>query len=174
MAIAIRQRAKFEGWLKFELAAHAEAKGMNDVTVELAATEAMRSRADVTFWLGGERYNVELKTCNTNWRMEGVREATRPITKNIAGIIQDATKLQTCTGRGIVAVCMFPVNNRDTRWTEYLERISTETGIELSVERNSTRVSIPIGSSCKADVVVISFAVPKAASKAVPVAAGAL
>lgn len=173
VAIAIRQRAKFEGWLKFELAAHAEAKGMQDLRVEAATGDFSHSRADVTFWHQGERFDVELKTCNTNWRMEGVASLTRPITKNVTGVIQDAMKLQTCSGHGIVAVCMFPISGRDSRWTDYLERISKAVGVQLSVDRNSSRASIPIGGSREADIVVISFSVPKPGLRTVSFAASA-
>jgi len=159
VGIAVRQRAKFEGWLKFELAAFAEAKGMQDVRVEPSTGELTRSRSDLTFSRSGERYDIELKTCNTNYRMEGVLELTRPITKNLAAIIDDAKKLQVCAGRGIVAVCIFPVCPGDRRWIGYLERISEGTGIGLSADHNSTRVTIPLRNACAADVVVVSFPV---------------
>src|SRR6266700_5182540 len=105
VAIAMRQRAKFEGWLKFELAAYAQLKGAAEVTVEAATDDSSGSRHDLTFYYGAERCNVELKTCNTNWRMKGVLVKTRPITKNVAGTIKDAGKLQNCVGHGVVAVC---------------------------------------------------------------------
>jgi len=79
LAIAIRQRAKFEGWLKFELALYAEQHGATSVEVE--APTGAGSRSDLTFLYDGKRYDVELKTSNTNWRMKGVLARTRPITK---------------------------------------------------------------------------------------------
>lgn len=69
LAIAIRQRAKFEGWLKFELALFAEQHGATSVEVE--APSGSGSRSDLTFLYDGKRYDVELKTANTNWRMNG-------------------------------------------------------------------------------------------------------
>ncbi len=51
LALAIRQRAKFEGWLKFELAAYAEAQGMQAVRVEAAIEDSTQlSRGDITFF----------------------------------------------------------------------------------------------------------------------------
>lgn len=130
---------------------------MQKVRVE-AATEGSRgSRGDVTFYFGGERCDVELKTCNTNWRMQGVDNLTRPITKNVAGVVKDAKKLKHCTGQGIVAVCIFPVKRGDMQWVKYLERIAEEAGIPLSVNRHSTRVLIPLDDKCEADVVILSF-----------------
>ena len=144
LTIAVRQRAKFEGWLKFELAAHAVANGAIGVEVEASADEGARSRADLTFFVSGSRCDVELKTCNTNWRMDGVLNRTRPITKNISGIVTDAKKLQNCSGVGIVAFCMFPVSSGDDRWIDYLTRIGAEVGTQLSPREHATRVSMQV------------------------------
>jgi hypothetical protein len=161
IAIATRQRAKFEGWLKFELAAYAELNGASEVQVEAATDDSSGSRGDLTFHYCGERCDVELKTCNTNWRMKGVMDKTRPITKNVAAVIEDAGKLQNCSGHGIVAFCIFPVGPGDMRWTEYLSRISSGAGVQLSVDRNTTRITIPLTNDYKADVIVVSFLTAK-------------
>jgi hypothetical protein len=160
VAIAVRQRAKFEGWLKFELAASAELKGASSVGVESPLEDSGGSRSDIVLFYKGARFDIELKTCNANWRMPGVLSRTRPITKNISGIITDAKKLQGRGGNGIVAFCMFPVTRDDTRWTEYLDRIGGKLGIQLTAARHSNRVSIPLGNDSRADVIVVSFAVP--------------
>ncbi len=172
LALAIRQRAKFEGWLKFELAAYAQSKGMQNVSVEAATGDSIRSRGDLTFSYAGGRCDVELKTCNTNWRMPGVLDLTRPITKNIAAVVEDAKKLQACAGKGIIAFCIFPIPCNDMRWTLYLERIAKETCVSLSVDNHSTRVSVSLAGECKADVIVVSFVVAKSALNAIPAASG--
>jgi hypothetical protein len=59
---------------EFELAAYAQSQGAEDVEVEAATDESSLSRGDLTFRFDGARYDVELKTCNTNWRMPGVQE----------------------------------------------------------------------------------------------------
>jgi len=161
VAIAVRQRAKFEGWLKFELAAYVQLQGAQSVEVEPASEALVRSRADLAFSYGGKRCHLELKTCNTNWRMEGVLNRTRPITKNVSGIIEDARKLQNCLGEGIVAFCMFPVPCDDERWAEYLDRIGKELGLALSVAQHSARISISIAGGREADVVVVAFTISK-------------
>src|SRR5437879_4033446 len=96
VAIAVRQRAKFEGWLKFELAAYVAEHGASDIKVEsgYSASEAALGRADVSFTYDGLRYDLELKTPNTNYRLPGVENKTRPITKNIAEIVANSTKLR--------------------------------------------------------------------------------
>src|SRR5436190_23834073 len=109
--VAVRKRAKFEGWLKFELALHAEQHGATNVEVETPSDSG--SRSDLSFTYGGCRYDVELKTCNTNYRMPGVLDSTRPITKNIASVVIDGNKLRLCPGQGIVAFCLFPVSVGD-------------------------------------------------------------
>ncbi len=64
--IALRQRAKFEGWLKFELAALAEKYGAESVEVESSYTSsATQMRSDIAFYFYNIRYEVELKTPNS-------------------------------------------------------------------------------------------------------------
>lgn len=67
--------------------------------------------------------------------MDGVLARTRPITKNIRGVIIDAGKLRQCPGDGIVAFCLFPVEAGDDRWLDYLKRIDSELSIGLSPDR---------------------------------------
>ena len=62
MAIALPQRAKFEGWLRFELVAHAELMGATSVTVEAPSPGG---RSDLLFEGHGVHYDIELKTPNT-------------------------------------------------------------------------------------------------------------
>lgn len=93
LRIPIRQRAKFEGWLKFELAHYLEEIGAKNVEVESKVPYG-RDRADIAFLNDGEAYTLELKTPNTNWKVKGVKENTRPITKNVQSIIADAKKTE--------------------------------------------------------------------------------
>ena len=51
LAVALRQRAKFEGWLKFELALYAEQHGATNVEVETPSDTG--ARADLSFTYGG-------------------------------------------------------------------------------------------------------------------------
>jgi hypothetical protein len=156
MAIALRQRAKFEGWLKFELAAHAELSGAADVAVEAPVPAG---RSDLSFNWNSTRYDIELKTPNTNWRMPGVANMTRPVTKNFASIVADARKTAASNRRPIVAFVIFPVPCGDPRWQQYLERIGRELQLVLSHETHATQLTLPISTEHSADVVVCCFPV---------------
>lgn len=114
-------------------------------------------RSDVTLHDNGERYDVELKTPNTNWRVPGVRDTTRPITMNIAGIIADARKLALAPGWSIVCFALFPVPSGDNRWIAYLDRIAVELGVPLTGAEHCTRVAVNLGAGNACEVVVCAF-----------------
>lgn len=152
VALAARQRAKFEGWLKFELADKAQREGASEVRVEPVLPGG---RADLSFVLAGERHIVELKTPNTNYRIEGVEALTRPITKNIASIVEDAEKLARCGG-GVIAFILFPLRPKDRAWENYLLRIGQGIGRSLIVDEHVTRVAIP---ATNADLAIVTFSV---------------
>jgi len=168
LALAVRQRAKFEGWLKFELAAHAERMGATDVEIEATpdSSGSTRFRVDIAFKLDGVAYDLELKTANSNWRLPGVLNKTRPITRNIAGIINDAKKLTECADRGLVAFVLFPIPPKDRRWIEYLERISDELSISLTENEHTTRVNIPLRHGYSSDLIVSCFEVTRSTDAA--------
>jgi hypothetical protein len=157
LSLAVRQRAKLEGWLKFELAACAECKGFGPVSVEAGYGEG---RSDITFHADSERFDVELKTSNTNWRIPGVISTTRPITKNIASIITDARKLEAAPGHGIVSFVLFPVPRDDHRWMVYLARIGEALDIPLSEAEHCARVTVPVEANQPCEVVVCCFSYP--------------
>ena len=161
LAVAVRQRAKFEGWLKFELAAYAELQGATSVQVETPSVDSTLglSRSDLTFFLDGKRYDVELKTPNSNWRIPGVLDSTRPITQNIAEIVIDGRKLRGCGGQGIVAFVLFPVIANDKRWVAYLNRIAYELNLPLTEVDHSSRLMVPLGEGHTADVIVCCFTI---------------
>lgn len=163
LAIALRQRAKFEGWLKFELAARAEQYGATVVEVESTSNDSTSAstRSDIAFSFGGNRYDVELKTSNSNWRMLGVHNRTRPITKNIDAIILDAYKLYHCANHGIVAFVLFPIPSGDNRWHEYLARIATKLSIPLTEQNHCSRISLPLAGVQVADIIICAFSVPR-------------
>ena len=101
--------------------------------------------------------------------MKGVLARTRPITKNIRGVIIDGGKLRQCPGDGIVAFCLFPVEAGDSRWMDYLKRIGSELGVNLSKGEHTSRVSVPLQDGHHADIVIATFGVPKAVLNAVAV-----
>jgi len=163
LRIAIRQRAKFEGWLKFELAAIAEINGATVVEVETSSDQSeSRTRADLSFVYEEKKYDVELKTPNSNWRMAGVINAHRPITKNIFGVIQDTLKLRISSKNGLVAFVLFPIASDDNQWKEYIQRIAFETQLPLTAQDNCERISVSLGERDKADLIVCVFSVLQA------------
>ncbi len=157
--IAVRQRAKFEGWLKFELAAIAEKNGAESVEVETSAQNGESTqRADISLTYQGISYDIELKTPNTNWRMAGVTNAHRPITKNVAEIIKDGEKLRRVKS-GLVAFVMFPIPPDDNQWKFYIARIAKDLECSVSTQDNCDRVEIMVDSQHKAELVVCAFSV---------------
>ena len=163
LQIAIRQRAKFEGWLKFELASIAEINGATVVEVETSSDQGeSRKRADLSFIYEGKKYDVELKTPNSNWRMAGVRNAHRPITKNIFGVIQDTLKLRISSNNGLVAFVLFPIAPDDNQWKEYIKRIAVKTQLPITVQDNCDRISISLGERNNADLIICVFSVLQA------------
>lgn len=154
LKIPLRQRAKFEGWLKFELASYLELKGMRLVEVE-SKVYHRQDRIDITFFHEENPYSIELKTPNTNWKQKGINNNTRPITKNIMSIVDDTKKLNS--NYGIIAFVLFPVPTNDNRWQIYLDRIAQETGIELTVDNNCSIVNLPVDDKNYCDVIVCTY-----------------
>ncbi|MEZ7528280.1 hypothetical protein [Cloacibacterium normanense] len=139
ISIAIKNRNKFEGWLKFELA-NKLAKIAFDVTVETQYANR-RDRYDLSFF--DDKYNfypIELKTPNTNWDIIGIKKCTKPITNNIKSIIADTKKLNS--NFGLVAFVLFPIPTNDNNWTEYFYRIKKECDLDIDVEKNCRRLNI--------------------------------
>ncbi|MDO3377700.1 hypothetical protein [Geoalkalibacter halelectricus] len=158
--IALSQRAKFEGWLKMELAAIAETEGAIGLQLEAPICGSKNfNRADIAFQIDNLRYVLELKTPNTNWRLTGVNSKTRPVTKNIQSIIDDIDKLRDCEDVGIVAFTLFPVPFGDRRWEEYIERISNKTGITISTTDCCTTVGVPLANGNKGEILICCFPV---------------
>jgi hypothetical protein len=158
--IALRQRAKFEGWLKFEIAALAESSGATNVEVETPSNNGLtKERADFSFIYSDEKYSVELKTPNTNWRMTGVVKVTRPITENVSKIVRDVIKLKKSANNGLVAFVMFPVPPNDDQWKKYIRRIASETQLSVTPEDNCESVNVPLGDKSYADLIVCVFPV---------------
>ena len=138
LRLPIKQRAKFEGWLKIELAT-ALANDARFKNVRLEETFQRSKKADLSFSAVGKRFFVQMKTCNTNWRMEEVEERTRPITMNIASVIQDIRSLKELSHAdlGLVVMVLFPVHRkmtdaspRDKKLDLFLQRIEEAAGYE--------------------------------------------
>ena len=113
VAIFAKERAKFEGWLKVELCGSLS-KYFPNVTPE-------KNRIDIAF----DNWAIELKTVNTNYRHENVKNKRRPITKNIQGVINDIEKLKftNYTNKAILFI-VFPLTHNNENWQIHLIKIS--------------------------------------------------
>lgn len=108
LSIAIKQRAKFEGWLKMELA-YQLAQNNQQTTVE-------HKIGNNSIDLLSNNCLIELKTPNTNYIVSGVINKTKPITDNINSILDDIHKLQSIKVNAgyshyYVAFVLFPLDN---------------------------------------------------------------
>ena len=135
MAVAVPQRAKYEGWLKMELAAAlAHLEGVQMMDIEPPYPRG--GRADLSFQADRTTWYVELKTSNTSWRASGLENRRRPIHKNISRIIADIAKLrEKCPpAKGLMVFTLFPVptriwNNEREQLRYHLRRIECESGL---------------------------------------------
>lgn len=135
IGLAAKRRSKFEGWFKFELARKLYINGVTEIDIEKSNDEI--SRCDLSFLFNEEQYYVELKTPNTNWRINGIENLNRPITLNRADIIRDVDKFrESQITNGIICFILFPIPPDDNRWNEFVNTIAHNIGQEISHEQN--------------------------------------
>ena len=133
--IPLKQRAKFEGWLKVELGAALRMRGLQ-VRLEhhYHDPSGKAYHADLALTAGKtvEEHLVMLKTVNTSFRFDTIEQHTRPITKNINGVIEDIDKLMSLpdTAIGYVLFVVFPVSSdrysRREQLKQHLDRIASQ------------------------------------------------
>ena len=151
LEIAFRQRAKFEGWLKFEIA-RAFSQLYHNTKVEYPIADLFADKVLPELYrnteverliqrghvdLFAENCLIELKTPNTSYTCEGVDPKTRPITKNVNDIIYDINKLgklrkisENHCYNLFIAFVMFPIDkdkdedkNTTSKYIEHVNRI---------------------------------------------------
>lgn len=109
------ERSKFEGWLKVEL--------IDTLLKNKIVAKPEIDKIDVSF----QNTAIELKTINTNYRFDYVKNKARPITKNIKGILKDISDLK---GKKIknrfVIFIVFPVEVQMLKWTFHINKIEKE------------------------------------------------
>lgn len=122
--IALRQRSKFEHWLKFELAGALEDHSTySNVAVEETCEGG---RADIAFTYESSRCFLWLKTPNSNWTFPGVNVMSRPITKNYEGMLNDIRSMKMEGNYGLLLAALFPV---DSNWSqEELQNLISASG----------------------------------------------
>ncbi len=157
LVIPIRQRAKFEGWLKFELARILRNNDFQDVRVEQMYGSS-RKRSDVSFCKGDTVYHIELKTPNTNFKHVAIESKRRPITKNIDAIISDTEKLRVEKVKGIIAFVLFPINENSDAWKKYIEKIEDAVDLPMILTKHCEILKINIANNVFANIVVCVYA----------------
>ena len=142
LEIAFRQRAKFEGWLKFEIAKEFQKSG-KDTKVEYPIA---KGHVD----LFADNCLIELKTPNTSYTCKGVDPKTRPITDNVNSIISDVDKLRNITEGlsydSFIAFVMFPIDT-NKKYMGHVNKIENHIQAQrlqiIKDERIVTLKSIP-------------------------------
>jgi hypothetical protein len=128
--LACQQRAKFEGWLKFELANALFRKHpvFDNVILEDSyvsnGKDSSRRRSDISFLFNGNKWYVEMKTANANWRDRDLENLVRPITINMKNIAEDihVLKRKSMPSHGMSVFCIFPVPDR--LWKSTREKLN--------------------------------------------------
>lgn len=111
----VLERSKFEGWLKVEL--------IDTLCKNQIVAKPEVNRIDVSF----KNTAIELKTINTNYRLDNVANKTRPITKNINGVLKDIwdLKKQPIENKFVIFI-VFPLDAQSKKWKIHLEKIRLE------------------------------------------------
>lgn len=161
--IAIRQRSKFEGWLKLELANYFLANGATDIKIEYPFSGS-NQKVDLFVEYGGRDYYIELKTLNTPLAIPGVERKLVWTIRHIPSIIEDMNKLYMnlsfTSAYGIIAFVLFPLPCGDVRWHKFLKDISTEKNVPLSEENNCVRHRLNLRNQNECDLVICAFSYP--------------
>lgn len=135
--MACVQRSKYEGWLKFELA---NALNSDSIFSSVVIEDAYPSngRSDISFHFEREKWYVEMKTANTNFRAPGLENLIRPITKNIREIADDICVLQekTSPSKGLAIFSIFPIPT--TYWTTY------RNNLKFHLQKIEKQANLPI------------------------------
>ena len=142
LEIAFKQRAKFEGWLKFEIAKEFQTSG-KDTKVEYPIA---KGHVD----LFADNCLIELKTPNTSYNHPDLESKTRPITDNVNSIISDIDKLRNITEGlsydSFIAFVMFPIDT-NKKYMGHVNKIENHIqapGLQIiKDERTVTINSIP-------------------------------
>ena len=124
----IRNRAKFEGWMKVELCKVLVDRGWVVSPEEPIPHSTQRVDLKAGDWW------LELKTLSTNYGAVGAyHESSRPITRNVQDVIADVRKLRKHTlSPAAVLFVAAPLPNMEheawSLWNRQLERVRTELG----------------------------------------------
>ncbi|ACM92395.1 putative ATP-dependent Lon protease [Nautilia profundicola AmH] len=111
LALFATVRAKFEGWLKVEVA---------DILCAYGKVIPEKDLIDIVF----ENSAIELKTVNTSYKYLGVLNKTKPVTDNVKSVIDDIYKLKKSSYENkYVLFIVFPLDD-NKYWQKHLNKIS--------------------------------------------------
>lgn len=140
--IAVRRRARFEGWFKLELAYELEVSGFKEVTLEERYQES--KRADITFKVNNDKCFLELKTCVTNWAVRGVPLITHVnITQEVGSFLDEdleSVKLVKKPNLGVALMLLFPTKaesdiiSKIKAWKKHGDRLLGESPLIRTVK----------------------------------------
>jgi hypothetical protein len=151
---AIRQRAKFEGWLKIELAAALEEDARVECQLEAPVGDGLRCDLFIDHDL--TRLYVELKTIGSSWRVPCVENKTKDTTNNIRDVIADVEKLRRAKeyAKCVVAFVEFPVPEEGEKCRRHLKYISEVTKVPFGDDDCYRLMPIEFEGEIKCNVLV--------------------
>lgn len=128
----IRQKAKFEGWLKIELFYSIWDKLLDrnqdsEIELERSYHHNTKCHCDIFFCTPKKKHvYLELKTINTNYDCNSnlIMKKTKPITKNVRSVIEDAKKLRKIKNKKakrVVAFVVYPLCKGELKEWNYHE-----------------------------------------------------
>jgi len=105
----IKNRSKFEGWLKVEIC-NILSKNQNIDSLQVEKyIEDTKQHIDIYFEYKKSKYYIELKTLNTSYKIAGIVDKIKPITDNVNGVIKDIQKLKNINDDLAVKIVIFIV-----------------------------------------------------------------
>ncbi len=122
ISLFVRERAKFEGWLKVKVVELLINNGIKEIIPE-------KDRVDITFNKEKVKYAIELKTVNTNYENDTTKNKTKPITNNIESILKDIKKLNKLNyDKRVILFIVFPIEEKDMKnWSKHISKIKKRT-----------------------------------------------
>ncbi|PLX69982.1 MAG: hypothetical protein C0603_03330 [Denitrovibrio sp.] len=114
----VKNRAKFEGWMKVELCTSFSNFAHSEITPE-------KNWIDIVI----DDFAIELKTPNTNYPTENVIPKTRPITDNMKSILKDIKGLNNnsdYTNKAVMFI-VFPLPKSSNKlWQKHISKIESK------------------------------------------------
>ena len=133
-AIFAEKRAKFEGWVKVELARIFSELGYEVEPEKLyfidKEHQVERHQVDLFSESGNTGLCVELKTVNTSYKGILAKKKTRPITMNVNSVLEDLEKLSAIKGANPQVECyvlflVYPCESGNEHWQMHERRLKS-------------------------------------------------